>query len=123
MNLYSSRKKERELLERASEEEEEKGDPPGFTFTWINSMVWPRTRRLSTVHFKAFWLDLSLSIATPISLFIGFILVPASFILKSQSKPFHSFSSRPDAAQFCSHYQIPCKNAELFVLFTKFVYM
>lgn len=63
----------------------EKGVPDGFTLTWIKIIVCPLAKRLSTAHFRATWLPLSLSMATAINLFNGgppwFIAVGGAHIL------------------------------------------
>lgn len=76
---WEGRKKERErgLL----------GAEDGFCLTWSNVTHLPLPTRLSTAHFNAYWLPLSLSMAThTISPFPFWIAILAFILLQTPSK-------------------------------------
>lgn len=70
-----------------------------FVLTWRSVKACPLVRRWSTAHFKAYWLDLSLSTATAIesSLFSPFLFAILTPSVQSD-RPFRTKSNRFKAA-------------------------
>ena len=85
-NLKSKQKGNRSCKNETKKKElHEALEVPLWT-TWIKTTVWPLERRFSAAHFRAFWLPLSLSIATATSPF------PAPFFTPFPPFPCHIFS-------------------------------